>query len=237
MNGGARRPAAQATGISCGFCGRWGDGRCAPGHRDTGRRAAGYQPPGWRLFADGWWCCPHCQVGAVRTQQDARRLLPSVRAEMAALGVRLPAPVRIRIVSAGQGATSASPRVAGLLLGLTRQEVTDPGRQTRVTAIEIVSGLPPTHFGRTVAHEMGHAWLALNGRVPPEPTISEGVCELFAYAWLKRRTDPVSAAARAALVANPDPIYGDGFRLVRSAVRWHGIRQVLAKILLTGRLP
>jgi hypothetical protein len=39
------------------------------------------------------------------------------------------------------------------------------------------------------------------------------------------------------LDASPDPIYGDGFRLVKASIKRHGINPVLAAVKATGRLP
>jgi hypothetical protein len=62
-------------------------------------------------------------------------------------------------------------------------------------------------------------------------------CELFAYAWLKRRRTPDAEALRSRLRTNPDPIYGGGFREVHDAVQRHGIAAVLSELLSTGQLP
>ena len=108
----------------------------------------------------------------------------------------------------------------GVLLGLTDQWIVIGG-PTTVSAIRVVAGMPPTYFGRAVAHEIGHAWLAQYGRNPVAHEIEEGLCELYAYAWLKRERSPLADWLRSQLRANPDPVYGGGFRTVHVA-RWTG---------------
>jgi hypothetical protein len=65
----------------------------------------------------------------------------------------------------------------------------------------------------------------------------EGLCELFAGAWLKKQPGHLAATVREAMAVNPDPTYGVGYRTVRNAVVVHGIRSVLAALRADGRLP
>ncbi|MEU0560467.1 protein DA1 [Dactylosporangium maewongense] len=201
---------------------------CARTHADPA-------PPGWRPFAAGMMRCPTCLADAVETQQDARLHLPSVRRQMTDIGLELPDRVRVRIVSPEEAAATAGLVTTGVLLGLTEQ-TTGGAEGTRVTGISIVAGLPPTYFGRAVAHEIGHAWLALRGRAPVDDVIEEGLCELFAYAWLRRHGTPMALELRRRLSTNPDPVYGGGFRTVHQAVRRHGVATVLDRLLTTGGL-
>ena len=192
-------------------------------------------PAGWRPFAGSLLRCPTCIVDAVDTQQEARIHLPSVRSEMAAIGVELLERVRVEIVKPAEiNAVGGSP-TGGVLMGLTDQWTGDRTR-VRVAGIRIVAGLPPTYFGRAVTHEIGHAWLAQRGHEWTAPAIEEGLCELFAYAWLKRRGTPLAETLRSQLCTNPDPVYGGGFREVHGAVQRRGIATVLGELLSTGRL-
>jgi hypothetical protein len=106
-----------------------------------------------------------------------------------------------------------------------------------VAGIEVVRGLTSVHFGATVAHEIGHAWLIQRGAPIADPVLLEGVCEVFASAWLKRRPGRLPQALREAMAANPDNVYGAGYRLVREAVARSGIRLVLRELCRSGRLP
>lgn len=193
-------------------------------------------PDLWKPFSPGHLRCPTCVVDAVETQPQARARLPSVRARMAAIGVELADPVRVQVVSPEEINTAEGGPARGVLLGLTEQWMIDGGPVT-VAGIRVAAGMPPTHFGQVVAHEIGHAWLAQYGQRRPEPAVAEGVCELFAYAWLKREQSPLARALRAQMHSNPDPVYGGGFRAVHAAVSRHGIEAVLASVLTAGVLP
>lgn len=193
-------------------------------------------PDHWKLFSSGLYRCPTCLVDAVETQAEARARLPSVRARMAMIGVELADRVPVHVVSAEEINTTGGVPARGVLLGLTEQWVT-AGRPVSVSGIRVVAGMPPTHFGRAVAHEIGHAWLAQHGHRRADFAVEEGLCELFAYAWLKRERSIPAESLRAQMHSNPDPVYGGGFRAVHAAAGRHGIEKVLTSLLTRGALP
>jgi hypothetical protein len=39
------------------------------------------------------------------------------------------------------------------------------------------------------------------------------------------------------LLADPDPVYGDGYRSVRTAAKQHGVASVIETLTREGRLP
>ncbi|WBB80604.1 protein DA1 [Micromonospora sp. WMMD882] len=201
-----------------------------------GRPDADPRPAGWQPFDQTLLRCPTCLVDAVETPGHLRRWLPVARARLAETGVTLPTRVRVRLVGPAVARSRLPTPHDGLLLGLT-ELVTDGHGRTRATGIAVVAGLPPVIFGRTVAHEIGHAWLAQHGYAPVAPPVAEGICELFAYAWLRRWPAPVAERLRDQMRANPDPVYGDGFRAVHAAVTRHGLPAVLDAVARTGRLP
>ncbi len=187
------------------------------------------RPPG-----PGWYepfrrrpRCPTCSVGAVDTQEQARRHIPGVRADMAALGVSLDRRVRVTLVDTMPTIDGASPT------GLTHS-FKETGE---VIGIEVLSGLTAVHFGQTVAHEIGHAWLIERGAAVTHPVLVEGLCEVFASAWLKKQPGALPPRLREAMATNPDKTYGAGYRVVREAVVRNGIRKVLHALCVTGRLP
>lgn len=206
-------------------------GRCV----FCGRPYVQRDPPGWRPFSAGELRCPTCcGLDPIETQVDARRRLPEIRADLAAVGIVLTTRVRVSLVDpADLGAHGTG---AGTILGLTDHLVYAGGARTAV-GIRVAAGLPPLWFGRTVAHEIGHAWLAQQGGPAAAPEVAEGLCELFAHAWLKRQSGAVAAELRRQLQANPDPVYGGGFRLVEAAVRRAGIGPVLETLARRGGLP
>ena len=78
------------------------------------------------------------------------------------------------------------------LLGLTRTEVTAPGRQFR-HSIYLINGLGRARLAAVSAHEFTHAWMHEN--VPEtrklEKDTIEGFCELVAFKLMSERRDEV----------------------------------------------
>ncbi|MBM7769883.1 hypothetical protein JOD54_000087 [Actinokineospora baliensis] len=197
-----------------------------------GRPAPDQRTPGWSRWGASTRC-PRCALGAIECQDDARGQIPVVRAAMAALGIELTRRVRVTLADPGP----LSPDTTGRdgVLGITHQQWGPDGYAA--VSIEIAGGLTPVHFGATLAHELGHAWLAERKSGPLPLPLEEGVCEVFAGAWLKKQDTPLATRLRAAMDTNPDPVYGHGYRMVRAAIVHAGIEAVLTSVVRTGALP
>ena len=111
------------------------------------------------------------------------------------------------------------------------------GEPATVSAIRVVAGMPPTYFGRAVAHEIGHAWLAQYGRSRVAPEARGRSLRAVRVRLAERERSPLADSLRSQLRANPDPVYGRGFRAVLAAVDRHGIDNVLTSLLTKGALP
>ena len=88
--------------------------------------------------------------------------------------------------------------------------------------------MPRLQLGATLAHELCHAFLVLKG-FPAEglrAELVEGLCELFAHAWLSAALDGAAPDGLrddaklllARMESNPDPVYGGGLRAARAAL-------------------
>jgi len=146
------------------------------------------------------------------------------------MGIKLAVPVRVTLVSP-HAMTAMDEHRTGSTSGLTISQ------GQRVLSISVVSGLPAVEFGSVVAHECMHAWMTQQGFPQLADPIAEGLCQLASYGWLRRQSDPLARALRQQIETLVDPVYGDGFRLVRDSVRKHGLRHVLTTVHRTGGLP
>jgi hypothetical protein len=180
--------------------------------------------------ADADGLCPRCARTAVVTQDGVKALLPRIRTGLHELGLRLTTPVRVRLVSAGEMvAMSGAP--AGTVTGCTMSI------DAEVVDLAIVAGLPAPQFGAVVAHECMHAWMVQRGFGIVAPPIAEGLSQFASDGWLERQRDPRARLLREAIAQDPDPVYGDGFRQIKAAVRRHGLLPVLRTVRAEGRLP
>jgi hypothetical protein len=195
-------------------------------------RRAGRGEPGWCDLGAGTHRCPTCAREAVDTQDALRRHVPRVRGVTRDLGFGLARRVRVVFGTADDLAGPGPARP----FGVTELRITG-ARTAEVVVVRVLCGLPGFVFGRVVAHELGHAWLAQFASRPTDPAVEEGVCELIAYAWLKRSGTPYAEELREEIRKNPDPVYGNGFRTVQAAVRQHGLAKVLESMSTAGILP
>jgi hypothetical protein len=188
---------------------------------------------GWLPFTGTSVRCPTCATGSVDTQEQARRHIRLVRSQLDGLGIRLDQRVRITLADPDElnEVDHGSAR-----LGRTARRTWHGGR-SEVLGIDVARGLTVWHFGAVTAHEIGHAWLTQHGATGLRPMLEEGTCELFSAAWLKKQPSPLAAALRRAIADNPDPVYGNGYRAVRSAVVRHGVAAVLTSLSRHRRLP
>lgn len=178
--------------------------------------------------------CDACRARAIDRQQDVRRELPRIRSELSRLGISLTGRVKVDLVESGE--LQRIPGATVWTQGVTvwRQ---DPRTNTSQIRIGIAAGLPFEAFAMTVGHEAGHAWLVQRGAKIQHSLVEEGFCNTISAAWAKQHGTDLALRLRAALALDPDPVYGDGYRLVRDSMRRHGVRQVVDQLLSTGTLP
>jgi hypothetical protein len=174
--------------------------------------------------------CRDCAATAVTTRDDLRQALPTVRAVLHGMGLRMSHPVRIKLVSEAElakTALSTQDFTSGmtLLLGGTAQ------------AVGVLVGLPLAQFGATVAHESMHVWLSQRGFPDLPLEVEEGLCEIAAYEWARRQPDQRTRLVAMGIADSTDPVYGDGFRAARAALAGRGMRALLHHVRTHGRLP
>ena len=126
----------------------------------------------------------------------------------------------------------------GRVVGLTDIHVTRVAAidvTARATDIRIVRGLRPLRFQAFAAHELGHVWLANQNILSLPSWCMEGFCELVAYRYTGTVDSMEARLERARISANPDPIYGDGFRRLSAYCDRVGFHN-LCEALKTNRL-
>lgn len=91
------------------------------------------------------------------------------------------------------------------------------GKQSRtVDGVTLVRGLPWPIFEGVVAHELGHVWATthnlLFGHIE-----EEGICQLISHHWYRLHGTLGSDRLAEMIEADRDPVYGEGFRMMRKA--------------------
>lgn len=82
-----------------------------------------------------------------------------------------------------------------------------------IYTVYILRDLPKLFFASVLAHELLHIWQYRQG-LSPEQALCEGFCNLGSWYVLRHIGGMEAEMLMRQLAANPDPIYGDGFRHV-----------------------
>ena len=91
--------------------------------------------------------------------------------------------------------------------------------------IYILSYLPRIEFAATLAHEILHIWQIENGIQLPSLKC-EGLCNMGSYIIYENMSVQKASYYKKSLMESPDPIYGDGFRLIYSIYEQCGLEKL-----------
>lgn len=175
--------------------------------------------------------CGACRSEAITIRDEAVRALLRVNDWMAGLGVGLPlGDVPLRFIEADDPDAVANPA----LTHTSEIRRTRPtGRvevERSITGVEVVRGLTRVQFSSLLAHELTHAWLFLARIDLGGGPVEEGAAELVRSFWLRSRPEPEAAYRLGAMEENRDPVYGDGYRMVRARYRGEPLASFLASL-------
>ena len=102
---------------------------------------------------------------------------------------------------------------SGLILSDTKDE-----KLKETYKIYILRDMPTFHFIATAAHELMHVWQRLNGSDRNRLITVEGSCNYASYLVLSTYEDKRAKYIIESLKQDDNPIYGDGFRLIKEFV-------------------
>jgi hypothetical protein len=100
--------------------------------------------------------------------------------------------------------------------------------------ISLLEGLPDLQFRGVLAHELLHVWLNEAGLQPPTE-LMEGFCNLGSYAvYSSAETELDQGLAKVLMQQmeqDPDPVYGDGYRVMKAILDQQGWEGVFRKVM------
>jgi len=189
--------------------------------------------------------CPVCRASAVESSSQAQAIFSRLK-EWANrqglannnLNIQIELCDRARLTKLMR--ENGGGRIGTDTLGITLSStLTQNGQEVRtdVTGIAVLQGLPSTLFQGVTLHELGHAWLIMQGIKGMPDWAVEGFCELLAYRFYIELNTPESRYHAASIEKNPDKIYGEGFRRVRKIVDTIGLATFVELLRTTKRLP
>lgn len=236
----------------CAYCNRpltghyltdgWGTNYCAthileyPACHFCGRLV----PPSAHFGQPDFVSCHICWASAVLELAQAQPIFTFVVHWLTAHGLTLKgASLQLELMSRQQILALLSVHDTTSPLGVAR--ISYHHRRLQLTAsvegIAIARGIPSTLFQGVSAHELGHAWLALNGVHDLPLWAEEGFCELLAYRCLSDLASSQSRYHARCIEQKNDPIYGVGFRRVRSLSDRIGFDRLVETLRLSRQLP
>ncbi|PKL83829.1 MAG: hypothetical protein CVV24_02870 [Ignavibacteriae bacterium HGW-Ignavibacteriae-3] len=188
---------------------------------------------GGKKYNDGRNICNVCFRLAVFEQYKFKQLLSSVSSRLASFGIYLDMKkVSISGVDKiflmnkfkgsgdlGQGYCDSQTK--------TQYENNKLINTSTFHMIYVLNGVPEIVVASTIAHELMHAWIVENAKENHSEEIIEGSCNYVSYLYLKSINDPSRNDQIKNLEKNPDPVYGDGFKLVRAKFEGRPVQEFL----------
>ncbi len=225
----------------------WGDNYC---ERHNGELAKCYscgRPLSKRLtgggvrYEDGRRMCNLCRRTAVDDKAEGEQIVRDVRRAMSRWGMDLRnAAAPLRLTDQRELTTRSTRTYVSDPSGMACTRVWTRGSQVirrEVEEILVLHGLPLEHFTSVAAHELGHAWLFVNGFPVLSPIVEEGICELCEYLWLLEQKTPEAEYRMQVMDSNRDPVYGVGFHAALRALEGRTLPGLLEYVRKYGSFP
>ncbi|XP_019245927.1 PREDICTED: protein DA1-related 1-like isoform X1 [Nicotiana attenuata] len=227
-------------------------------------------------LSDGRKLCPDCRHTAVMDPEDCMPLLDEVHRFFKGLNMKIKYYIPILLVDNDELIRIHKKSILGSTLYenfqldavnyVTRStqrgenikvvkevEQLPPGR--KVKAVLILYGFPNRiALGATLAHELMHAWMRVQGYPGLSLPIEEGLSQVMAHKWLEWQSfagddNMKGTSDKAQFLRNlkeflkygiekrHSEAYGHGFREAKWAVERYGLRYTLEHIARTRKLP
>ena len=191
-------------------------------------------------YPDGRIMCASCQETAITDLDEAGSIMTEVVRQLRREGIDITPEIRMRLVTLdelGEMSNDFSADQLGITI-FEKEEVAGGYWSRSDYRICILFGLPDYHFRTIVAHELMHVWLFKNGQAEKiEPILCEGSCNYAAYLILRKDKSEQGRLLLERFVTDSDPIYGEGFRKVKTYVDRVGIEHWLSYLTRNTQPP
>ena len=177
---------------------------------------------GGKSYSDGRNICNICYRTAVFNDTQIAGLMTKVKNRLSSMGLQFGSdPITIRGVNRNQLRNTANEYSKNIMGHCNSQSevMTANGVVTAKKTkhdIVVLEGIPQVLMESVIAHELMHAWIYDNINSKQSPQIIEGSCNYIGYVYLKTLPAGQSEEFIKMMNADPDPVYGDGFRNIKS---------------------
>jgi hypothetical protein len=184
--------------------------------------------------------CESCQETAITDLDEAGAIMKDVVRHLGKEGIDITPEIKMRLVTLdelGRISDRFTPDQMGITI-FEKQTIADGFWSRSDFKICILFGLPAYHFRVIMAHELMHVWLFKNGQADQiEPTLCEGSCNYASYLILRRDKSQKGQLLLERFVNDDDPVYGEGFRKVKTYVDRVGIEHWLSYLTKQTQPP
>ena len=190
---------------------------------------------------DGRRTCASCAKESIRDPEEAERLFQEVRERTEKLlGEEIRCPLRLRLVDEPtlRAVTNLPPDKNTIELGYCRSNMLERKGKTISEIIGyrcevyLLDSLPRWRFREIAAHELAHHWQYHAAPYLRDRVMQEGFAEYMA-SLVNREFGQENLNAR--IEQRRDPVYGAGFRKIRSVARREGIEGVKKMLRDAGK--
>jgi hypothetical protein len=169
------------------------------------------------LYNDGRNICGICVLTAITEPDQIKKARTKVLKILSDKGLdNIPDTLPIRLVDRNTLLKKAKNHSSKNTKGFTSTTIkTMAGMTVSMNhTVYILAGLPGLEFEGVLAHELLHVWLAEN-RISMQEPFTEGFCNLGVMLVNQSDKSTFSDVIQNHLEQNPDPVYGDGYRLMK----------------------
>lgn len=190
-----------------------------------GRLICGPITGGGQRIGDGRSICNYCYRDIVIDYGQRDRLLAKVMERLAGLGIELNQE-NISVLTVGLPELSqvaGNHTSPGGVRGYCKSESksmtmggAQVGKKEVHHTIYVLDYLPAIELEAVFAHELMHAWIFENTKGNQSLAVQEGSCNYVAWLYLQSSPESSAQFIMQRLEADPDPVYGDGFRSIKA---------------------
>lgn len=171
-------------------------------------------------YPDGRNICMICKNSAVNGYFSVKSLFNKVVRKLSDYGLHIDvSSVTIKAADRNELRDAAGKNYMQNMKGYCSTIVNEitSGSKTAIKrehTIYILDGVPSDYIESTIAHEVMHVWISQNTNIDHSLELEEGSSNFISYIYLKNNRSNSNAVQL--ILDDPDPIYGGGFRKVKS---------------------
>jgi hypothetical protein len=193
---------------------------------------------GGAIYTDGRSICNLCKPftisDPIKTQQSKNRVL-KLLIDKGFLDIPLAVPVKLTSSTEFNRKLKTHPdSIKGLTISTTQFK--GKVKASISHSIYIVIGLHQIEFEAVLVHELLHVWLNEHTIALPYHQ-TEGFCNLGSALVYEASDSQLASFLLKNMEKDPDPIYGQGFRRLRTEVRRYGWNKLISELLTNKTLP